>query len=200
MISKSVTLISAIAAMGFLAAADSANATPLSIIDTSAPSDNCVFNVSCKVVVSDSVGTFTMAGNQGDGRLQSRTYPGTAPAPAAGDMAYVYRVDLTSMQGLTAVNCVTKLAIDFGPVVELPYSGKPDHDVFVTTSGGLGSVGLSAADQIGTVITFVFSKPVCAGETSYFFGLASRATTPKAGAAELALTLGGTAKTDDRVP
>jgi len=151
-------------------------------------------------VVDDSVGTFTPPGDQGDARLQSRTYPGTAPAPAAGDMAYVYRVDLTSVKGLTAANCVTTLALDFGPVVKLPYGPKGKSDVFVVTVGGLGSVDLASAEQVGNTITFTFSKPVCPGDTSYFFGLASKKTHPAAGTATVSYSLGGSAPTADRVP
>jgi hypothetical protein len=152
------------------------------------------------VVVSDSVGTFTPPGDSGDARLQSRTYPGTAPAPAAGDMAYVYRVDLTSVQGAAAANCVTTLALDFGPALKLPYSPKGKFHVFVVTVGGLGSVDLASADRVGKTITFTFSKPVCPGATSYFFGLASKSTHPVAGTATVSFSLGGSATTADRVP
>jgi hypothetical protein len=190
----------AIVAAGCLTAASAAHAAPLSIIDVEAPAVNCVFNTSCTVTVNDSIGTFTLAGDSGDARLQSRTYPGEAPAPAAGDLAYVYRVDLTNVKGLLAANCVTKLALDFGPVVKLPYSPTGDFDVFVVTKGGLGSVALSSADQVGRTITFTFSSPVCPGATSYFFGLASKTLNPVAGKAELSFSLGGGTTTADRAP
>jgi hypothetical protein len=178
----------------------SAAAVPLTVIDVGAPAVNCVFHTTCSVVVDDSVGTFNLPGDTGDGRLQSRTYPGTAPAPAAGDMAYVYRVDMTGMHGLTAVNCVTKMVLDFGHVVPLPYSPKGDFDVFVVTSGGLGTVGLSSALQSGNAIEFNFTKPVCPGETSYFFGLASKSLKPVTNKAELFRSLGGTVITEARIP
>src|SRR6185503_6902782 len=82
-------------------------AAPLTVVNVGAPAVNCVFNTACTVTVNDSVGNFTPPGDNGPGRLQSRTYPGVAPAPAAGKLAYVYRVDLTSVLGLTAVTCVT---------------------------------------------------------------------------------------------
>lgn len=141
---KHIAMAATVVAVGCLSL-QSAGAAPLTVIDVGAPAVNCVFHTSCSVVVDDSVGTFSLPGDSGAARLQSRTYPGTAPAPAAGDMAYVYRVDMTSMQGLTAVNCVTKMVLDFGHVVPLPYSPKGDFDVFVVTSGGLGTVGLSSA-------------------------------------------------------
>jgi hypothetical protein len=196
-------------AAGCLAAASAAQAAPLSIVNVSAPGINCVFSPTkipnmpppaCSVVVEDSVGTFTPPGDEGEARLQSRTYPGTKPAPAAGDMAHVYRVDLTSVKGLTAANCVTKLALDFGPVVKLPYGPGGKSDIFVVTVGGLGSIDLAAADQVGNTITFTFSQPVCPGATSYFFGLASKKIQPVAGTATVFYSLGGSATTADRVP
>jgi hypothetical protein len=201
--------VAVIAAAGIFGAASGAQAAPLAIVNVDAPAINCVFSPTkipnapppaCSVVVNDAIGTFTPPGDSGDARLQSRTYPGTAPAPAAGDMAYVYRVDLTAVQGATAANCVTTLALDFGPVVKLPYRPGAKFDVFVVTVGGLGSVELASADQVGKTITFTFSKPVCPGATSYFFGLASKKTHPAAGMATVSFSLGGSTTTADRVP
>ena len=139
--------IAVIALTALFSVASGAQAAPLSVVDVAAPAINCVFNSTpipnvpppaCQVVVNDSIGVFTPPGDIGVARLQSRTYPGTAPAPAAGDMAYVYRVDLTTVKGVTAANCVTKLALKFGPVVKLQYGPSGDSDIFVVTSGGLG--------------------------------------------------------------
>ena len=201
--------VAVIAAATCFGAASGARAAPLSVVNVAAPGINCVFSPTkipnspppaCAVVVNDSIGTFTPPGDSGDARLQSRTYPGTAPAPAAGDMAYIYRVDLTAVQGATAANCVTTLALDFGPVVKLPYGPKGKSDVFVVTVGGLGSVEVASADQVGKTITFTFSKPICPGATSYFFGLASTSVNPVAGKATVSFSLGGSATTADRVP
>src|ERR1700733_9108369 len=146
---KMTMRLAVIAAAACFVAASGAQAAPLSVVNVGAPGINCVFSPTkipnvpppaCSVVVNDSVGTFTPPGDSGDARLQSRTYPGTAPAPAAGDMAHVYRVDLTTVQGATAANCVTTLALDFGPVVKLPYRPGAKFDVFVVTVGGLGSL------------------------------------------------------------
>jgi hypothetical protein len=199
----------AIATGGCFGAASGAQAAPLSVVDVAAPAINCVFNATpipnvpppaCQVVVNDSIGVFTPPGDIGTARLQSRTYPGTAPAPAAGDMAYIYRVDLTEVKGVTAANCVTKLALKFGPVVKLHYGPNGDSDIFVVTTGGLGSVKIASADQVGGTITFTFASPVCPGDTSYFFGLASKSVKPVAGKATASFSLGGSTKTGDRVP
>jgi hypothetical protein len=201
--------VAVIAAAGLFGAASGAQAAPLSIVDVAAPAINCVFNTTpipnalppaCQVVVNDSIGVFAPPGDIGAARLQSRTYPGTAPAPAAGDMAYVYRVDLTAVKGVTAANCVTKLALKFGPVVKLHYGPNGDSDIFVVTTGGLGSIKIASADQVGGTITFTFASPVCPGDTSYFFGLASKSVNPVAGKATVSFSLGGSTKTGDRVP
>jgi hypothetical protein len=201
--------VAAIAAAGLFGAASGAQAAPLSVVDVAAPAINCVFNATpipnapppaCQVVVNDSIGVFTPPGDIGTGRLQSRTYPGTAPAPAAGTMAYVYRVDLTGLKGVTAANCITKLALKFGPVVKLHYGPNGDSDIFVVTTGGLGSVKIASADQVGGTITFTFAQPVCPGDTSYFFGLASKSVKPVAGKATVSFSLGGSTITGDRVP
>jgi len=125
----------AIAAAGCFAAASAAPAGPLTIVEVAAPAVNCAFNnagaPNCTVVVEDGVGDFTLPGDNGAARLQSRTYPGAAGAPAAGDMAYVYGVDLTNVQGLTAANCVATLTINFpGGVVPLPYRLSTPNDKF----------------------------------------------------------------------
>ncbi len=201
--------IAVIAMTALFSVASGAQAAPLSVVDVAAPATNCVFNSTpipnvpppaCQVVVNDSIGVFTPPGDIGVARLQSRTYPGTAPAPAAGDMAYVYRVDLTTVKGVTAVNCVIKLALKFGPVVKLQYGPSGDSDIFVVTTGGLGSVKIASADQVGGTITFTFASPVCPGATSYFFGLASKSVNPVAGKATVSFSLGGSTKTGDRVP
>lgn len=74
------------------------------------------------------------------------------------------------------------MTISFGPVVNtLDYDGdkKPDQ-VFVVTSGGLGTIGLASAIQTASKIKFTFSSPVCEGgaqgkgDTSIFWGLVSK--------------------------
>ncbi len=199
----------AVTTAGIFGAAWGAEATPLSIAAVAAPAINCIFDTTpipdtpppaCQVVVHDSVGDFTPPGDTGTARLQSRTYAGTALAPAAGNMAYVYRVDLTAVKGVTAANCVTRLALKFGPVVKLHYGPNGASDMFVVTSGGVGSVGIGSADQAGGTITLTFASPICPGATSYFFGLASKSAKPVAGKATISFSLGGSTTMADRVP
>jgi len=155
-------------------------AKDLKVVKVAAPAINCVFNTSCKVTVTDSVGDIPLPGISGKAVLQSRTYQGAAGAPAAGLTGYDYRVDLTQAVGIVNIPCVSSLTVDFGPASSLHYSGGPGlEQVFVITKGGLGSVAPVTAVQTGRAITFTFQPSVCAGsapgkgDTSFFFGLAS---------------------------
>jgi hypothetical protein len=163
-----------------------AGAAPLSVVKVAAPDINCVFETDCTIVVTDSVGNIPLPNITGTARLQSRTFTGQAGAPGAGKTGYEYRVDLTQATALGDVACVTALNVDFGPVTVLQYNKVgPADDVFVITKGGLGTIGLASAVQNRNIITFTFSQPVCAadtsgpGQTTFFFGLAS-IHTPKA--------------------
>jgi hypothetical protein len=157
-------------------------ATPLNLVNVSAPAINCVFNTSCTVTVND----FTSP-VWGQGFLQSRTYQAAPGSPAAGMWVYEYRIDLTRVVGLAAPRAVTSFAIDFGPAVNsVDFNGDGSGDqVFVVTGGGLGSVAPVSAEQTGRIITFTFSPPVVSGtsptppgQTTFFFGLVSR-TAPR---------------------
>jgi hypothetical protein len=157
-----------------------AGAAPLTVVNVAAPDINCVFETDCTVVVSDSIGDISLPSFTGTARLQSRTFPGQPGAPGVGKTAYEYRLDLTQATAVADVACITALNVDFGPVSKLQYNKVgPAEDVFVVTKGGLGTIGLASAVQNHNVITFTFSQPVCAadtsgpGKTTFFFGLAS---------------------------
>jgi hypothetical protein len=162
--------------------ATTAQAGPLSVVNVSAPPINCVFDPSCTVVVNDTTAPISLPGSSGPGFLQSRTYRGLPGSPAAGLYAYLYRVDLRNAAGILNIACVNSVTINFGPVVStLDFNG--DHttgdQVFVITGGGIGSVGIASANQVGGQITFNFSSPVCDGsspgngQSSFFWGLVS---------------------------
>ena len=162
-----------------------AGATSLSIVTVSAPEINCIYETDCTVTVTDTVANITLPSMTGNGRLQSRTFAGQAGAPAAGKTGYEYRLDMKQATAIGDVACVTGLEVNFGPITKLQYNKTgPVDDVFVITKGGLGSIGLASAEQDRNIITFTFSQPVCAadtsgpGKTTFFFGLTS-AHTPK---------------------
>jgi hypothetical protein len=106
---------------------------------------------------------------------------GIPGAPANGLYAYEYRIDLRNAIGITYIPCISSMKIEFGPVVStLDYDGDGEADqVYVITSGGLGSIGLASAEKEDNTITFTFSAPVCAGghpgdgQSTFFFGLVS---------------------------
>jgi hypothetical protein len=162
------------------AAPHTAGAQKLTISEVNAPAVNCVFQPSCTITVSDSVGhiplPFIAAPNTA--WLQSRTFDAAAGTPAAGLFGYMYRVSLTEASG--NVECLHGLVLNFGAVVPLPYKPAESADVFVVTTGGLGSIGLQSAVKTGDVIEFTFSRPLCLSgppniaNTTFFFGLAAR--------------------------
>jgi hypothetical protein len=189
----------------FLVAAMAA-AAPLTVVNVSAPAINCKLDPSCKIVVNDTTANFTLPGTSGNAFLQSRTWPKGKPGTVgAGKYAYLYRLDLTQLTGLTAQACVTRLKITFGPVVALNYSGAGARQVFVITSGGVGSVGPSSVDKTGNVVTFNFATPVCSGsspghgQTSFFFGLSSNKPA-HAVTATVSSTTGGPLSLSARAP
>jgi hypothetical protein len=158
-----------------------AQAVPLTVVNVSAPPINCVFDASCTVVVNDTTAPINLSGS-GTGFFQSRTFRGLPGSPAAGLYAYEYRVDLRNAVGVTNINCVNSVTLNFGPVVstlDFNGDGTRSDQVFVVTGGGLGSIGIASADQTGDQITFNFSSPVCAGgrpgagQSSFFWGLVS---------------------------
>jgi hypothetical protein len=156
------------------------DADALTVFNVSAPQINCVFNATCTVVVGDTVENLTFTPLGSGAFIQSRTYPGQPGTPAAGLTAYEYRIDLTNGDKFT--DCIAGVVINFGPATQLPIGpNKAMGHVFVTTQGGLGSVGIKSAEQNGNVITFTFDKYLCGGATSYFFGLAAPTAPVKTG-------------------
>ena len=180
---------------------------PLTLSMVRAPDINCKFDTDCTITVQDSADHFTIGPTAGDAFLQSRTFPPGEPGTAAeGRYAYLYRIDLRNLAGLTALPCVTEFTIDFGPILRIDYddNGSTDH-IFVVTAGGLGSVAPSSVDQQGRMITFAFQPPICAGaspgtgQSSYFFGLTS-SKPPRPVTVEIKDSLGGVTNLDARAP
>lgn len=188
-------------------AATTAQAVPLSIINVSAPPINCVFDASCTVVVNDTTAPITLPGS-GTGFFQSRTFRGLPGSPASGKYAYLYRVDMRNAVGVLSLGCVNSVTLNFGPVVstlDFNSDGTAGDQVFVVTTGGIGSIGIASADQVGNNITFTFSSPVCAGggpgrgQSSFFWGLVS-ASQPRFVTASITNTLGPALNVQGRAP
>lgn len=156
-------------------------AAPLRVVNVSAPAINCVFNPPCTLAVNDTSDNILMS-TGGTGILKSRTFTGSPGAPADGLFAYEYRLDLRNAVGATAISCVDSMTINFGPVVSsLDFnSDRKSDQVFVVTSGGIGTIGIASAIQSGSNIRFNFTAPVCEGgapgkgDSSFFWGLVSK--------------------------
>ncbi len=172
-----IALVTALALQpaGAMAAPATEAGAVLSIVDVSFPAVNCVFDSDCTITVADTTDVITLPGSSGQGFLQSRTLPvGEAGTQAAGLYGFEYRIDLRNITANTPVPCITEMGIDFGPIQSLDYDGTAGaEEVYVGTSGGIGTVGPSSAQQSGNTVAFQFNPPVCAGQSSYFFGLAS---------------------------
>ena len=165
-----------------LAMPNAARAENLVVVEVNAPAVNCVFQPSCTITVSDSIGQIPLPflATPGTAWLQSRTFTAAPGTPAAGQTGYIYRVSLTEASG--NAECLGGLVLNFGPVTKLPYKPGVMADVFVITTGGLGTISLSRALKTGNVIEFTFTKPLCLSgppniaNTTFFFGLAAAAT------------------------
>jgi hypothetical protein len=155
-----------------------ARAENLVVVEVNAPAVNCVFQPTCTITVNDSIGQIALPfiAVPGTAWLQSRTFTGAPGTPAAGQTGYMYRVSLTEASG--NADCLGGLVLNFGPVTKLPYKPGVIADVFVITTGGLGTISLSNAVKTGNVIEFTFSKSLCLSgppsiaNTTFFFGLA----------------------------
>ena len=183
-----------------------AMAEPLLITDATAPPINCVFDASCKITVTDSVGAIAIPGLSGSAVLQSRTFAGAPGAPAAGLTGYEFRVDLTQASAGAAKVCVTGVKLSLGPLSRLSYpGGLGPGEVFVISTGALGTVRLASAERVEGAISFAFWSPVCPGadsakgETSYFFGFAA-AKAPQAVTAKVRLDNGQVLDVAARAP
>ncbi|HYK00642.1 MAG TPA: hypothetical protein VE974_02730 [Thermoanaerobaculia bacterium] len=147
------------------------------VVNTSAPSIHCVYNPSCTMSGTDLISTMANGG-----KIVSRYYQGQAGSPAAGKWVYRYRIDMTNAVGALSLPYVSLLSIpNWGTVLSYDYNFDTvaTDEVFVVTSGGLGTVGLSNA---GIIYGITFFNPVDnvyggsspgTGESSYFFGLIS---------------------------
>ena len=171
-----VMLAGALAALAMFPLA--AQAQLLKIVEVGAPAVNCVFQTDCQIPVTDSAGNILFPTLEpGTAWLQSRTFAGETGAPAAGMTGYQYRISLTQTSGIS--ECIVGFNLNFGAHKQLPYKDSSLADVYVVTTGGLGTVGLKSAERFGDVIAFALSEPLCADgppnikRTTYFIGLAT---------------------------
>jgi hypothetical protein len=156
------------AAIAALAIPCAAQAQLLKIVEVNAPKVNCVFQTDCNIPVTDTSSNISppFLATPGTAWMQSRTFAGE------------YRLSMTQA---SAPGCILGFNLNFGPHKQLPYTNNQLADVYVVTTGGLGTIGLKSAERNGDMIMFTFAGPVCADgppdvkKTTFFFGLAATA-------------------------
>jgi hypothetical protein len=203
---KLTLILAALAAMTVPASAAS---TKLTVVTVDPGAVVCVFSNQCSVTPTDTMGNFPASkGYTGAERLQSRTYAGQKGSKAAGNTAYIYRVDFThAVRSVKDMYCADGVDIEFGPVATLPYGPKgAPGEVFVINSGGLNFAGVSSAEQKKNTVSIEFSSPVCPsngafpGQSTFFFGMAS-VKPPKLDQITVSLKFGGgDVKVPARIP
>jgi len=175
------------AAIAALAIPCAAQAQLLKIVEVNAPKVNCVFQTDCNIPVTDSSSNISppFLAAPGTAWMQSRTFAGEAGAPGAGTTGYEYRLSLTQA---SAPGCILGFNLNFGPHKQLPYANNELADVYVVTTGGVGTIGLKSAERNGDMIAFTLASPLCADgppdnkKTTFFFGLAATAAPMKVSA------------------
>ncbi len=149
------------------------------------------------VVVEDSIETFSLKGAASAATIQTRTYPPGTTAATEGLQVYEYRVALSGVPGDAAI---TSMAVEAGELETVEYTPGTRGEVFVVTTGGVGSVSIDAVERAGTVLTFHFAGGgIESGASSLFFGMTA-AKPPRAGITSLVDTAGNTYETAVRVP
>src|SRR3954464_3132575 len=169
------------AAIAALAIPCAAQAQLLKIVEVNAPKVNCVFQTDCNIPVTDSSSNISppFLAATGTAWVQSRTFAGEPGAPGAGTTGYEYRLSMTEASG---AGCILGFNLNFGPHKPLPYATNELADVYVVTSGGLGTIGLKSAERSGDAISFTLASPLCADgppdfkKTTFFFGIAATAS------------------------
>jgi hypothetical protein len=177
MFRHTATLSGVLAALAIPCAAQ---AQLLTIVEVNAPKVNCVFQTDCNLPVTDTSSDINLPylAATGTAWVQSRTFAGETGAPGAGTTGYEYRLSMTEASG---TGCILGFNLNFGPHKQLPYSNDTLADVYVITTGGVGTIGLKSAERNGDMIAFTLAGPLCADgppdrkKTTFFFGLAGTA-------------------------
>jgi hypothetical protein len=193
------------AAIAALAIPCAAEAQLLKIVEVNAPKVNCVFQTDCNLPVTDTSSNISLPllAAPDTAFVQSRTFAGKAGAPGAGTTGYEYRLSMTEASG---AGCILGFNLNFGPHKQLPYANNALADVYIITTGGLGTIGLKSAERHGDMIEFTLAGPLCADgppdvkKTTFFFGLAATAPPMHVGASVYGAGDPGFFGIDARVP
>ena len=147
----------------------------LRVAEVAAPGINCVSDLDCRITPLDTTDPITLPSASGRAFLQSRTLPIGEPGTAAeGFHTYEYRIDLSGMVGGPSAPCIEELSLEFGLMMTLDYDDDGRHEqAYVVTRGVSPGVAPTTISSDGRTLWVTFDPPLCAGENSLFFGLAS---------------------------
>ena len=108
---------------------------------------------------------------------QGKSFAGQPGASLEGLFGHQFRIDLRRVGERDAMTCIGTLPVDIeSPIVPVDYDGDGEDDVaYVISDGGLGAVAPVFVEHTGRTIVFDFSVPVCGGQSTFFFGVSSRA-------------------------
>ena len=110
------------------------------------------------------------------------------------------------MTEASGAGCILGFNLNFGPHKQLPYANNALADVYIITTGGLGTIGLKSAERTGDMISFTLASPLCADgpadvkKTTFFFGLAATAAPMLVSASVYGIGDPGFFGVDARVP
>lgn len=158
----------------------------LDIAQVDSPEINCRFTTTCIwYVEEDFIDEIPLAGTNGKGRLQTRTFAaGDAGTEGARLYPYLYKFNFFELAVTgSPVECIEEFTLPFGKVAPVDYDkdGEPD-DIFVISGSSAAPFLASATSSATGDVTFTLTSPFCPSTPgfesgSYFIGLAS--TQPK---------------------
>jgi len=132
------------------------------------------------MTITECAATFKLPGYAGTAFVQSRRSWKVGEEWLEGDGLYAYSYRL-SMADLVATRDVTPCIVAMHAEIGTSYvpldfdEDGAEEDLFEIEHGSPGDVLLSTAKRVRNVVSFEFAEPICAGQTSHFVGVASRA-------------------------
>lgn len=169
---------------------------------------HCMFDPTCNVVATTTVSTFTVPGMSGTGSLYTTTFQTSPASPAAGYNGFEYRIDLQNVVGITGIKCIGSMRIALGsqPIfLDLNGDGIIADQIYVISTGGLGTIAPTLAAKDGPFVTFYFDPQICGGgspgtgDSSFVFG-ALAAGFPRGVLADLQVFGGSLIETGAQAP
>ena len=161
--------------VGFLSilAAIPAYAMDITVIRQTGSEFICTFSADCKST-PNAPGGIIPPSPTSDHWLWASTFPAAPGSPADGTTVYLYRLDLTRDADKYG-ECVAGVALNFGPLAQIP-PVVPDkaHVYVITTGDSVGTIPIRSAEQDGDVIQLHFDADLCGSKSSLMFALPSK--------------------------